>query len=216
VRPGDEYSRRTTQLCGAKILESLDDCLHARTEKELIIALHADAMRACCSIRCLAASALNSMHAVALAIFSDELNSQKHMQGSSQLRSCGPALIRLHRELDNAWRGRMGFGGLRTLCELDADNNIKSGTQRVVNHTEQIDLVVDDRSFKFADDLDEGPTVGASCRCLNPSTSMGGTCSKVEGGDRHDLEPEGTREDTRHKIYTGSGSRSSYPTSCLE
>jgi hypothetical protein len=25
---------------------------------------------------------------------------------------------------------------------------------------------------------------------------MGGTRSKVEGGDRHDLEPEGTREDT--------------------
>jgi hypothetical protein len=44
---------------------------------------------------------------------------------------------------------------------------------------------------------------------------MGGTRSKVEGGDRHDLEPEGTREDTRHKIDTGSGSRSSYPTSCL-
>jgi hypothetical protein len=34
----------------AKILEWLDDCLHARTEKELIIALHAGAMRACCSI----------------------------------------------------------------------------------------------------------------------------------------------------------------------
>jgi hypothetical protein len=45
---------------------------------------------------------------------------------------------------------------------------------------------------------------------------MGGTRSKVEGGDRHDLEPEGTHEDTRHEIYTGSGSRSSYPTSCLE
>jgi hypothetical protein len=45
---------------------------------------------------------------------------------------------------------------------------------------------------------------------------MGGTRSKVEGEDRHDLEPEGTREDTRHKIYTGSGSRSSYPTSYLE
>jgi hypothetical protein len=44
---------------------------------------------------------------------------------------------------------------------------------------------------------------------------MGGTRSMVEGGDRHDLEPEGTREDTRHEIYTGSGSRSSYPTSCL-
>jgi hypothetical protein len=57
---------------------------------------------------------------------------------------------------------------------------------------------------------------GHCCRCLNLSTSMGGTHSKVEGGDRHDLEPEGTREDTRHKIYTGSGSRSNYPTSCLE
>jgi hypothetical protein len=45
---------------------------------------------------------------------------------------------------------------------------------------------------------------------------MGGTRSKVEGEDRHDLEPEGMREDTRPKIYTGSGSRSSYPTSCLE
>jgi hypothetical protein len=57
---------------------------------------------------------------------------------------------------------------------------------------------------------------GMICRCLNLSTSMGGTRSKVEGEDRHDLEPEGTREDTRHKIYTGSGSQSSYPTSCLE
>jgi hypothetical protein len=45
---------------------------------------------------------------------------------------------------------------------------------------------------------------------------MGGTHSKVEGGDRHDLEPEGTCEDTRHKIYAGSGSQSSYPRSCLE
>jgi hypothetical protein len=45
---------------------------------------------------------------------------------------------------------------------------------------------------------------------------MGGTRSKVEGEDHHDLEPEGTREDTRHEIYTGSGSRCSYPTFCLE
>jgi hypothetical protein len=45
---------------------------------------------------------------------------------------------------------------------------------------------------------------------------MGGIRSKVEGGDCHDLEPEGMREDTRHKIYTGSGSQISYPTSCLE
>jgi hypothetical protein len=53
------------------------------------------------------------------------------------------------------------------------------------------------------------------CRCLNLSTSMGGTRSEVEGGHLHDLEPEGTHEDTRHEIYTGSSSRSSYPTSCL-
>jgi hypothetical protein len=45
---------------------------------------------------------------------------------------------------------------------------------------------------------------------------MGGTRSKVEVEDRHDLGPEGLRKDTRHKIYTGSGSQSSYPTSCLE
>jgi hypothetical protein len=60
-------------------------------------------------------------------------------------------------------------------------------------------------------DHDDGPTVGASCRCLNLSTSMGGTRSKVEGGDRHDLEPEGTREDTRHEIYTGSGCQGGEP-----
>jgi hypothetical protein len=72
------------------------------------------------------------------------------------------------------------------------------------------------RSVEFANDHDDGPTVGASCQCLNLSTSMGGTRNKVEGGDRHDLEPEGSREDTRHKIYTGSGSQSSYLTSCLE
>jgi hypothetical protein len=51
---------------------------------------------------------------------------------------------------------------------------------------------------------------------FKPLDLHGSTRSKVEGGDRHDLEPEGTREDTRHKIYTGLGSQSSYPTSCLE
>jgi hypothetical protein len=40
---------------------------------------------------------------------------------------------------------------------------------------------------------------------------MGGTRSKVEGGDCHDLEPEDTREDTRHNIYTGSGSQGGEP-----
>jgi hypothetical protein len=72
-----------------------------------------------------------------------------------------------------------------------------------------IDLLM--RSFEFADDRDDSPTVSASFRCLNLSTSIGGTRSKVEGGDRHDLEPEGVRKDTRHKICTGSGSQSSVP-----
>jgi hypothetical protein len=58
--------------------------------------------------------------------------------------------------------------------------------------------------------------IRSDCRCLNLSTSIGGTRSKVESGGSPDLEPEGMREDTRHKIYTGSGSQSSYPTSCLE
>jgi hypothetical protein len=51
---------------------------------------------------------------------------------------------------------------------------------------------------------------------FKPLDRHGGTRNKVEGEDRHDLEPEGTHKDTRHKIYTGSGSQSSYPTSCLE
>jgi hypothetical protein len=29
--------------------------------------------------------------------------------------------------------------------------------------------------------------------------------------NRHDLEPEGVRKDTRHKIYTGSDNQSSVP-----
>jgi hypothetical protein len=44
---------------------------------------------------------------------------------------------------------------------------------------------------------------------------MGGTRSKVEGGDRHDLEPEGMCEDTRHEIYTGSGCQGGEPYVCL-
>jgi hypothetical protein len=40
---------------------------------------------------------------------------------------------------------------------------------------------------------------------------MGGTRSKVESGDHHDLKPEGTREDTRHETYTGSGCQGGEP-----
>jgi hypothetical protein len=65
-------------------------------------------------------------------------------------------------------------------------------------------------------DHDDGPTVGANVGVLCPTTSIGGTRRRVDCGGSPDLELEGMREDTRHKIYTGSGSQSSYPTSCLE
>jgi hypothetical protein len=101
------------------------------------------------------------------------------------------------------------------LFDFALDSRHDARTRWVTIEIHRARLISQIRSFEFAGDRDDGPTVGASCRCLNHSTSMGGTRSKVEGGDRHDLEPEGRREDTRHKIYTGSGSRSSYPTSCL-
>jgi hypothetical protein len=78
---------------------------------------------------------------------------------------------------DKAWRGRTGFEGLRTRCGLDdffhVDSNIKSGTQRVVNHAEQIDLVDDDRSFKFSNDPDDRPKVGTNVGVLYLATSIG-------------------------------------------
>jgi hypothetical protein len=52
-------------------------------------------------------------------------------------------------------------------------------------------------------------------RVLYPATSIGDTRQRVDTRASPDLELEGMREDTRHKIYTGSGSQSSYPTSCL-
>jgi hypothetical protein len=42
-----------------------------------------------------------------------------------------------------------------------------------VNHAEQIDLVDDDRSFKFSNDPDDRPTVGANVGVLYPATSIG-------------------------------------------
>jgi hypothetical protein len=49
--------------------------------------------------------------------------------------------------------------------------------------------------------------VGVLC----PATSIGGTRRRVDSGGSPGLELEGMREDTRHKIYTGSGSQSSIP-----
>jgi hypothetical protein len=48
--------------------------------------------------------------------------------------------------------------------------------------------------------------VGANVGVLYPATSIGGTCRRVDSGGSLDLELEGMHEDTRHKIYTGSGS----------
>jgi hypothetical protein len=91
------------------------------------------------------------------------------------------------------------------------DSNIKSGTRRVVNHAEQIDLVVDDRSFKFYDDPDDDPMVGANVGVLYPATSIRGTRQRVDSGDRRTWNSTVCAESRRHKIYTGSSSQSSVP-----
>jgi hypothetical protein len=88
------------------------------------------------------------------------------------------------------------------------DETPRTGSRSNSMVIESIDFLGEGPS-NSPNDHDDGPTVGASCRCLNLMTSIGGTRSKVEGGDRHDLELEGVRKDTRHKIYTGSGSQSS-------
>jgi hypothetical protein len=62
-----------------------------------------------------------------------------------------------------------------------------------------------------SDDRDDLPTVGANVGVLYPATSIRGTRRRVDSGGSPDLELEGMREDTRHDIYTGSGSQSSVP-----
>jgi hypothetical protein len=51
----------------------------------------------------------------------------------------------------------------------------------------------------------------ASVGVLYPTTFIGGTRWRVDGGGSPDLKLEGVRKDTRHKIYTGSGSQRSVP-----
>jgi hypothetical protein len=103
-------------------------------------------------------------------------------------------------ELDNA------------VFSLDSTNS-KDETPRTSSRSNS--MVIESTDFlgegpsNSPNDHDDRPTIAP--RCLNLSTSIGGTRSKVEGGDRHDLEPEGVHKDTRHKIYTGSGSQSSIP-----
>jgi hypothetical protein len=60
-------------------------------------------------------------------------------------------------------------------------------------------------------DHDDRPTVGANVGVLCPTTSIRGTRQRVDSGGSPDMELEGMREDTRHEIYTGSGSQSSVP-----
>jgi hypothetical protein len=109
-----------------------------------------------------------------------------------------------------------GFFSASTGIDVQLRTRRRSGLRCRLNRIAPNRSIVKIGPLNSLDDRDDGPTVGASCRCLNLWTSIGGTRNKVEGGDRHDLEPEGMREDTGHKIYTGSSSQSSYPTSCLE
>jgi hypothetical protein len=53
--------------------------------------------------------------------------------------------------------------------------------------------------------------VGANIGVFCPASSIGGTHRRVDCGGSSDLELKGMREDTRHEIYTGSGSQCSVP-----
>jgi hypothetical protein len=66
--------------------------------------------------------------------------------------------------------------------------------------------------FESANDRDDHPMMGANFRFLYPATSIGVPVHwRVDSGGSLDLELEGMSEDTRHEIYTCSGSQSSIP-----
>jgi hypothetical protein len=53
------------------------------------------------------------------------------------------------------------------------------------------------KSFEFANDHDDRPTVGVNVGVLDPATSIGGTRRRVDSGGSLDLKLEGLRGDTR-------------------
>jgi anaerobic selenocysteine-containing dehydrogenase len=85
-----------------------------------------------------------------------------------------------------------------------------------VNHIKQIDLVVDDRYFKFADDPDDRPTVGVNVGILYPTTSIGGTCRRVDSGDRHTWNSKVCVRTQDIRFIQVRVARVAYPMSCLE
>jgi hypothetical protein len=90
----------------------------------------------------------------------------------------------------------------------------RTGTQQIQNrgqdlHETALALLIGPSNS--SNDHDDCPRVGANVGVLCPATSIGGTCQRVDGGGSPDPELEGMHEDTRHKIYIGSGSQSSVP-----
>jgi hypothetical protein len=69
-------------------------------------------------------------------------------------------------------------------------------------------------SFEFAGDHDDRPTMDANVGVLYPTTSIGGTYRRVDGGGSPYLELEGMHGDTR--FIQVQVARVAYPTSCLE
>jgi hypothetical protein len=61
-------------------------------------------------------------------------------------------------------------------------------------------------SSNLPNDHNDCPMVGANIGVFCPASSIGGTHRRVDCGGSSDLELKGMREDTRHEIYTGSGS----------
>jgi hypothetical protein len=118
--------------------------------------------------------------------------------------------LHIDRSQADSWCAAAFFNSDSVSCFVYGMTNYRS-------HAVQIDL--DDwwlRSFKFTDDRDDRPHGGRQLSVFKPLDLHG---RYPQQGRKWGSPWSGTRrygEDTRHEIYTGSGSQSSYPTSCLE
>jgi hypothetical protein len=74
-----------------------------------------------------------------------------------------------------------------TRCSPDFTNSndemMRTGSRSNSTSIEQIDFV-GKRSFEFADDRDDRPTVGANVRVLYPAISIRGNRRRLDSGDR--------------------------------
>jgi hypothetical protein len=118
--------------------------------------------------------------------------------------------LHIDRSRADSWCAAAFFNSDSVSCFVYGMTNYRS-------HAAQIDL--DDwwlRSFKFTDDRDDRPMVGASCRCLNLSTSIGGTHRIVYSGHRQIWNSKVCARTQDTRFIHVRVARVAYPTSCLE